>query len=227
MKLFVNGSENRLNEFREKIGGAAEVSYFMYDFNPDSMDFSVYDAVFDLNLDDAPENIDWYARLENKPVIVSAAKMQLAQMGYYQGNEIACHLAGFNALPTFINRAKAELSVYNPSSKETVSGLFERLDWAPRFVEDRVGMVTPRLIFMIINEAAYTLQEGIATARDIDESMKLGVNYPYGPFEWCDKIGIIDVYETLQAIYNDTNDERYKICPLLKTRYLRGELFYA
>jgi len=222
MRLFVNGSENRINEFSEKIGDTADAEYFMYDFNPDSMDFDKYDAIFDLNLDEAPENLEWYAKLENKPVIVSAVKMQLAQMAYYQGNEIACHLTGFNALPTFINRSKAELSLYNPSSKNTIAGLFDFLKWDARFVDDRVGMVTPRLIFMIINEAAYTLQEGIATEKDIDESMKLGVNYPYGPFEWCDKIGIIDVYETLLALYNDTHDERYKICPLLKTKYLRA-----
>ncbi len=222
MKLFINGSENRINEFREKIGDTADADYFMYDFNPDSMDFDQYDAIFDLNLDEAPENLEWYAKLENKPVIVSAVKMQLAQMAYYQGNEIACHLVGFNALPTFINRTKAELSLYNQSSKEGIAELFNSLNWDARFVDDRVGMVTPRLIFMIINEAAYTLQEGIATEKDIDESMKLGVNYPYGPFEWCDKIGIIDVYETLLALYNDTHDERYKICPLLKTKFLRG-----
>jgi 3-hydroxybutyryl-CoA dehydrogenase len=54
---------------------------------------------------------------------------------------------------------------------------------------------------------------------DIDKGMRLGTNYPNGPFEWCDRIGIRDVYETLEAIWCDTHDERYKICPLLKTRY--------
>ena len=93
-------------------------------------------------------------------------------------------------------------------------------------VEDRVGMVKPRVIFMIINEACYTLQEGTASIEDIDTSMKLGTNYPYGPFEWCDKIGITAVFETLAALYEDTKDERYKICPLLKTKYLRNETFY-
>jgi len=222
MKLFVNGSENRLKEFREKIGDIKGVDYYMYDFNPDAFDFNGYDAIFDLNLDEAPENLEWYARLENKPVIVSAVKMQLAQMAYFQGNDIACHLAGFNALPTFINRSKAELSLYNPSAKEAITGVFNTLNWDARFVADRVGMVTPRLVFMIINEAFYTLQEGTASMGDIDESMKLGVNYPHGPFEWCDKTGIIDVYETLAALYDDTHDERYKICPLLKTAYLKA-----
>jgi 3-hydroxybutyryl-CoA dehydrogenase len=86
-------------------------------------------------------------------------------------------------------------------------------------------MVTPRILFMIINEACYTLQEGTASKEDIDTSMKLGTNYPFGPFEWANKIGIKHVYETLEAIYLDTHDERYKVCPLLKTMYLKGEEF--
>jgi len=82
-------------------------------------------------------------------------------------------------------------------------------------------MITPRVVCMIINEAFYTVQEGTATEGDIDQAMKLGTNYPHGPFEWCDKIGLNDVYETLEALYQDTHDERYKICSLLKQRYLR------
>jgi 3-hydroxybutyryl-CoA dehydrogenase len=88
-------------------------------------------------------------------------------------------------------------------------------------VNSRVGLITPRVVCMIINEAFYTVQEGTATEGDIDQAMKLGTNYPMGPFEWCDKIGLADVYETLEALYQDTHDERYKICSLLKQRYLR------
>jgi 3-hydroxybutyryl-CoA dehydrogenase len=98
------------------------------------------------------------------------------------------------------------------------------IDYLP--VEDRVGMIKPRVIFMIINEACYTLQEGTASIEDIDMAMKLGTNYPFGPFEWCDRIGVTSVFETLAAMYEDTKDERYKICPLLKTKYLKGEKFY-
>jgi 3-hydroxybutyryl-CoA dehydrogenase len=75
---------------------------------------------------------------------------------------------------------------------------------------------------MIINEAFYTVQEGTATRQDIDLAMKLGTNYPYGPFEWCERIGIRHVYELLQAMYDDTRDERYKVCPLLKKEYLKS-----
>jgi 3-hydroxybutyryl-CoA dehydrogenase len=47
--------------------------------------------------------------------------------------------------------------------------------------------------------------------------MKLGTNYPFGPFEWCEKLGVKTVVTMLEKIYNDTKDERYKICPLLKS----------
>jgi 3-hydroxybutyryl-CoA dehydrogenase len=87
-------------------------------------------------------------------------------------------------------------------------------------VVDRVGLVTPRVICMIINEAFYTVQEGTASKKDIDIAMKLGTNYPLGPFEWAKKIGIENVYLVLDSVYKDTKDERYKICPLLKKEYL-------
>ena len=59
-----------------------------------------------------------------------------------------------------------------------------------------------------------------ASEEDIDLAMKLGTNYPYGPFEWARKIGIKHIYEILEALYEDTKDERYKISPLLKKEFL-------
>ncbi len=55
--------------------------------------------------------------------------------------------------------------------------------------------------------------------------MKLGTSYPRGPFEWANLIGVSRVYEVLEAMWQDTHEERYKVCPLLKTMYLRGESF--
>jgi 3-hydroxybutyryl-CoA dehydrogenase len=78
---------------------------------------------------------------------------------------------------------------------------------------------------MIINEACYTLQEGTASIQDIDKSMMLGTSYPRGPFEWANLIGVSRVYEGLEALWQDTHEERYKVCPLLKTMYLRSESF--
>ena len=80
-------------------------------------------------------------------------------------------------------------------------------------------MITPRTVAMIINEAYFTVQDGTASREDIDMAMKTGVNYPYGPFEWCHKIGVRHVYELLNLLYEATHDERYKVPALLQREY--------
>lgn len=121
---------------------------------------------------------------------------------------------GMNLLPTFINRPLAEITLDQKNSAETQ--MLVDLGWEIKQVESRVGMVTPRVVFMIINEAYFTVQEGTASRADIDTGMKLGTNYPFGPFEWSQKIGVQNIYQTLKLIYKDTNEGRYKVCPLLK-----------
>ncbi len=183
--------------------------------------------VFDFLLHEQPERLTQYnnaGRGQKLIVFCNAPKLQLAALAAAHG-PVNFHLCGVNALPTFFNREVMEVSVLRQDSTREVDKTFVFLGTLYELVQDRVGMVTPRVICMIINEACFTLQEGTATQEDIDQSMKLGTNYPFGPFEWANKIGIKNVYELLEAVYEDTKDERYKICPLLKTKYLKGENF--
>jgi 3-hydroxybutyryl-CoA dehydrogenase len=83
-------------------------------------------------------------------------------------------------------------------------------------VPDRVGLVFPRILSMIINEAAQVYAEQIASREDIDTAMKLGTNYPLGPLEWADKLGIDLVYEILFALQNSFGEDRYRPHPVLK-----------
>jgi 3-hydroxybutyryl-CoA dehydrogenase len=125
-------------------------------------------------------------------------------------------------LPTFINRPLLEVCLWKEEDKDALQEVCHSLQTEYQIVDDRVGLVTPRVISMIINEAYYTALEGTASREDIDMAMKLGTNYPYGPFEWCQRIGVKHVYELLEALYEDTKDERYKICPMLKKEYLHA-----
>jgi 3-hydroxybutyryl-CoA dehydrogenase len=134
-------------------------------------------------------------------------------------------LFGFCGLPTLLNRPLLEVSIYHEADREKLADTCVALGTDYRVVEDRVGLVTPRVICMIINEACYTLQEGTASIQDIDLGMKLGTGYPRGPFEWANAIGVERVYAVLEAMWNDTHDERYKVCPLLKRQALRGQPF--
>ena len=225
MKVLVIGENERVDELTARLTGRPSVEVERSDGDTDE-DFEFYDVIFDLNFDDDPSNMPLYGALREKIVFVSAVKLSLAEAIYTTGTKVKCRLFGINTLPTFIPQSKWEVSMYRRFETPELTKVMELLGIEYLPVEDRVGMVKPRIIFMIINEACYTLQEGTATTEDIDMAMKLGTNYPFGPFEWCDKIGVTSVFETLAAIYEDTKDERYKICPLLKTKYLKGETFY-
>ena len=223
MRIFVTGPENRYRELKQTLPPKADTDYHQ----STNVDLDPYDVIIDLSLDELPEKIDEYSMLEGKPVIASAVKRQLAEIAAFGDNEIDCYLFGLNALPTFMYRDTKEVSLWNPDQQAFLAENLKQLGWDYEVVDDRVGMVTPRVLMMIINEAAYTLEAGTASREAIDLSMKKGVNYPMGPFEWADKIGIEDVFETMEALYEDTKDPRYNICPLLKTKYLKGEGFWV
>jgi 3-hydroxybutyryl-CoA dehydrogenase len=91
-------------------------------------------------------------------------------------------------------------------------------------VEDEVGLVFPRILSMIINEAAFTLMEGTATAVDIDTAMTKGTNYPIGPLRWADLIGIDDVLAVLSGLHRELGEERYRPAPLLRKMVYAGWL---
>jgi 3-hydroxybutyryl-CoA dehydrogenase len=69
---------------------------------------------------------------------------------------------------------------------------------------------------MIINEAAFALMDGVASAEDIDMAMKLGTNYPLGPLEWADRIGLDQVLSVLEGLQAEHGDDRYRAAPLLR-----------
>lgn len=225
MKILLIGSADRAEAMRARLPktDAFEIDYSDGD---EEEDFELYDVLFDLNFDDDPSNLPLYAGLKERPVFVNAVKLSLAEAVYASEAKVKCQLYGMNALPEFIANPLWEISFFRKFETPNAKVLLDQLNLPFVAVEDRVGLVKPRVIFMIINEACYTLQEGTASIADIDQAMKLGTNYPFGPFEWCDRIGISEVFETLAALYEDTKDERYKICPLLKTKYLRNETFY-
>jgi 3-hydroxybutyryl-CoA dehydrogenase len=227
MKILARGEKLIVEELKQKLSLINIDITHIQDTDLPSIDLRVFDVIFDFTFDEQTDLLKYYANLTDKPVFVSAVKKQLAEAAYEYGNPVECVLIGINTIPTFINRPLAEISLLNVCQKEQMQAVMGSLQWDYKLVEDRVGMVTPRIIFMIMNEACYTLQEGTASMKDIDTSMKLGTNYPYGPFEWADKIGIKHVYQTLKAVYDDTKDERYKICPLLKTNYLKQTSFLS
>lgn len=218
MKVLVRGSDPQIEEFKLKF---AVNDYYEFDNeNSTDIDFSKFEVVFDYFLDESPENLDQYMESKELVVFCNSVKSTLSEFSFYLDHNFTFTMIGFNGLPTFFNRDLLELSTLKEEDHEIAAKICKDLNTDYLIIDDRVGMVSPRVICMIINEAYYTVQEGTADKSGIDLAMKLGTNYPLGPFEWAEKIGIKNVYELLEAVYEDTKDERYKICPQLKREYL-------
>ena len=122
-----------------------------------------------------------------------------------------------NAWNTFLQRPLAEV-VARPLQVDAVSAWCTSLGKEPVFLPDVPGMPTARIVAMIINEAYFTWGEGVSTPEEIDTAMRLGTNYPYGPFTWARLIGLQAVYELLVTL--SQTDPRYEIAPLLREEAL-------
>lgn len=174
-----------------------------------------YALIIDLDFDEHTERARFYAKYPQVPVLASIVTTSLADIMNNYAFEQGFNLIGCNWLPGFATMPVTEISVIEEEQKESVAKVMKELGWEYEIVEDKVGMVTPRVVCMIINEAYMTVAEGAASREDINIAMKLGTNYPKGPFEWCEEIGVRRVYSILEAVYKATGNERYKISDLL------------
>ncbi|MDT4838739.1 3-hydroxyadipyl-CoA dehydrogenase [compost metagenome] len=90
------------------------------------------------------------------------------------------------------------------------------LGFAPVPLADAPGLVVARTIAMLINEAADAVLQGVCTPEGADAAMKLGVNYPAGPFEWLARWSVSGVTQVLEALDAHYRGERYRISPWLR-----------
>ena len=97
---------------------------------------------------------------------------------------------------------------------ENIIPILSALKKDPVFVEDQIGMVSARVIAMIINEAYFALEENVSSPEEIDIALKLGTNYPLGPIEWGKKIGLGKIHCLLEKM--EAIDPRYKPSQKLK-----------
>jgi 3-hydroxybutyryl-CoA dehydrogenase len=218
MNIAALGPQERLEELGSVLSSAG-LTYTRLE-STKNIQNQAYDVIFDLDFDDRPESIRDYSTCPpHTAILLSCVRIQLEAVIPVN---LQKQVIGINAMPTFLKRKALEYC----SLPDVDAAFFKSLGWPEaNRAASRVGLVSPRVVCMIINEAYYTVQEGTANREDIDKGMKLGTAYPYGPFEWCDMIGIANVYKTLQALYEDTFDERYRICSLLKTDYLLSKQF--
>jgi 3-hydroxybutyryl-CoA dehydrogenase len=164
------------------------------------------DGYIDLLFDSVRQRTELLNFFLPKPVIVNSVAVTLQKMN--------APFVRINAWPGFLKRSVVEASFNDEKMKLQADNIFSSLNKRAEWVDDKPGFITARVIAMIINEAWFALGEGVSTKEEIDTAMKLGVNYPYGPFEWCDKIGIKNIHGLLNEL-SKTNS-RYKPAALLE-----------
>lgn len=98
---------------------------------------------------------------------------------------------------------------------QSALAVVQRLGKTPAHAEDFPAFIVDRILLPMINEAVYTLYEGVGTVEAIDTSMKLGAGHPMGPLELADFLGLDTVLSIMQVLYDGLADSKYRPCPLL------------
>jgi len=107
---------------------------------------------------------------------------------------------------------------------DTIVELARRMGKEPVVVSDSAAFVVNRIAIPMVNEAAFALMEGAATAEGIDTCAKLGLNHPMGPLALADLIGLDTVVSILEVMVAETGDPKYRPCPLLRRMVAAGRL---
>ncbi|CAN5457314.1 hypothetical protein BH10BAC4_BH10BAC4_23140 [soil metagenome] len=211
MEILVIGSEPQLKEVMAKFGETHQ--YVCLASEATEVPFGKYSVVFDFVTSDQSASL-----YKDHPSLIVFADTTFCSLSQWGADKFQCTVFGFCGLPTFLNREILETSLSTEDHRPALERICLTLSTKYQIVADKVGLVTPRVICMIINEAYYTVEEGTATKDDIDLAMKLGTNYPYGPFEWCTRIGSRNVCRLLEAMFSETKDSRYTICSSLLSK---------
>ncbi len=143
----------------------------------------------------------------NKPLLVHSPIHTLASL---HASEKVARFCGWNC---FLERSVWEVAVMQAGEAEWLQHLMASLGWAYHLVKDEPGLVAPRVISMIINEACFAFEDGVSSKAEINTAMKLGTNYLYGPFEWAEIIGIDNIRLLLTKL--SESDTRYAPSVLL------------
>ena len=213
----------RINSSSDRTVPSTHSSKGKQELVPENVTFALELSNLDLEL--KRRNLEFLDRSLNPSAVIisSSVAVSASEQSSWLGHKH--RLVGCAALPWIIGRPLIEIAPTPFTTTGTVTAVqsfFRSIGKEIEIVQDRVGLVFPRLLCRVINETAYALQDEIAAPQDIDAAMKLGAEFPLGPIEWADRIGLDQVYAVLKALHTDLGQERYCMAPLLKQMALGG-----
>lgn len=162
-------------------------------------------AVIDLLFEQNGCDVTYLKSFLPKPVLVNSVNKTISETG--------SPFIRINGWPGFLKRNIAEVACDNNIDKKEVEKILIFLNRKVEWVPDIKGFISSRVVSMIINEAYFALEENVSTKDEIDVAMKLGTNYPYGPFEWAKKIGLKNISVLLTEL--SLTEKRYQPANLL------------
>jgi len=168
------------------------------------------DVYIDLLYNIFPQRVEEWAIAANSLIIINDVLKNDATL--------PPHFIRMNGWPTFLQRSLTEVACSDEALKEKAEAALAVFNRTAEWVPDVPGFVSARVISTIINEAYFSLEEQVSTKEEIDIAMKLGTNYPYGPFEWAQKIGLQNICQLLDGLA--VTNARYLPATLLKKEAL-------
>lgn len=175
---------------------------------PDSV--TAADHIIDLLFDGTPDRIQLLHHITTGLVLVNAVSITAEQL--------PDRFIRINGWPTWLQLEKTEATAASPEYREKAAGVLSLFGRKPVWVPDQPGFIAPRVVSMIINEAYLALEEEVSTKEEIDTAMKLGTNYPMGPFEWAQQAGLKNIYHLLEILA--VKHPRYQPARLLQQEAL-------
>ena len=179
----------------------------------------------DLVIEAATENFDLKAKIfrqmdeiARKEAVIatntsSISITRLAALTKRPGQVIGMHFFNPVAVMALVELIRGLQT--SDATYAAVEALSRKLGKTPVQVRNSPGFVVNRLLCPMINEAVFVLAEGLATAAQVDEAMKLGANHPIGPLALCDLIGLDVELAVMQVLYEGFKDPKYRPAPLL------------
>jgi len=186
------------------------------------------DIIFDAAFLSSTDKLNNLAKLATPSTLIITNTLTVTATSALQACGIQTKVIGAPIFPNYFERQKlVEISrpFGKPGGAEEATEFFRSIGKEVEIVEDSIAGVFPRTLSMIINEAAFALQEGVSTTKDIDLAMKYGTNYPSGPLAWCDEIGAKPVVAVLEALSKEYGADRYRVASRLRLHAQSGVKF--